>query len=423
MSAAAARRRKQKALKAAQEAEAAASGDGSSDPVILRLNSLLTADNATDESVAYEALQLAQSQVRRLVKTNRYAEATDLAYATSLTLLEKAGRVSVSSQLLAVLVEVLNETHTVCSGEWTGRMETLDKAYRDALERDDTMEKDERVRLGRLHVQFLRKALKWSTDLGTVRLGDLKLHELLGRQCWRMATQLSAAGDGGATTDEDEMEEEAAAEYDDELDEESCHGLRCDAVTHLSLAELPAALAECLATLPAPTAEEITMGHLCPPAERDSLLTRAILVMVAVENLRDANTLLSSYATDIESREPAELTKSYMNKQDKIAPAHVVFNAMLLRVCEKDAKTGPLYSWMLRSFNHELSRMYKPDLVKSYTTKIGRVYFDIQPPPSMMNMMENMMSMMGGGAGAGGAGGINPAMMQAAMNAAAGGGF
>mmetsp|Transcript_6425 Transcript_6425/g.8689 ORF Transcript_6425/g.8689 Transcript_6425/m.8689 type:complete len:287 (-) Transcript_6425:466-1326(-) len=198
MSAAAARRRKQKALKAAQEAEAAASGDGSSDPVILRLNSLLTADNATDESVAYEALQLAQSQVRRLVKTNRYAEATDLAYATSLTLLEKAGRVSVSSQLLAVLVEVLNETHTVCSGEWTGRMETLDKAYRDALERDDTMEKDERVRLGRLHVQFLRKALKWSTDLGTVRLGDLKLHELLGRQCWRMATQLSAAGDGGA---------------------------------------------------------------------------------------------------------------------------------------------------------------------------------------------------------------------------------
>uniref|UniRef100_A0A6U3UKE2 Uncharacterized protein n=1 Tax=Ditylum brightwellii TaxID=49249 RepID=A0A6U3UKE2_9STRA len=415
MSAAAARRRKQLAKKAAEEAANA----GTTDPVILRLNTLLNSENATDESVAYEALQLAQSQVRRLVKTGEFVEAANLAYQTSRTLLEKAGRVSVSSQLLMLLVEVLNETHTVCNESWTDRLGNLDKAYRDALERDTTMEKDERVRLGRLHVQFLRKALKWSTDLGTVRFGALKLHELLGRQCWRMSFQLNSDA-ASATTDEDEMEEDM--EYDD-ADVESYHGLRCYAVTHLSLAELPAVVAECLASLPAPTAEEIAMNHACPPAERDALLTRSILVFVAMENLRDANKLLTTYASTIETRDTAELTKSYMNKQDGIAPAHVVFCAMLLRVCEKDAKTGPLYSWMLRSFTGELGRMYKPDLVKSYTTKIGRVYFDIQPPPSMMNMMENMMSMMGGGGMGGGAGGMNPAMMQAAMNAMAGGGM
>ena len=43
--------------------------------------------------------------------------------------------------------------------------------------------------------------------------------------------------------------------------------------------------------------------------------------------------------------------------------------------------------------------MHDPEAVRAYTMKIGRVYFDIQPPPSMMSMMENMMSGMGGGGG------------------------
>ena len=60
--------------------------------------------------MAYEALQLAQSAVRRNVKIGNFTKATDVAYTTSLDLLVKSGRVSVSSQLLAVLVQVLSET-------------------------------------------------------------------------------------------------------------------------------------------------------------------------------------------------------------------------------------------------------------------------------------------------------------------------
>jgi hypothetical protein len=44
--------------------------------------------------------------------------------------------------------------------------------------------------------------------------------------------------------------------------------------------------------------------------------------------------------------------------------------------------------------------MHDPEAVRAYTMKIGRVYFEIQPPPSMMNpaaMMQAMQAMQGGG--------------------------
>ena len=132
-------------------------------------------------------------------------------------------------------------------------------------------------------------------------------------------------------------------------------------------------------------------GSAC---ERDCLFTRAILVFIAVQNLRDANALLKSYIS-LTKVDMSALAKSYINKNDGKAPTHIMFCTMLLQICEKD-RAGPLFQWLLRSFSYDLNQM-KPD-VKAYTTKIGRVYFNIQPPPSMFNMMENMMSMMGGAA-------------------------
>ena len=412
MSAAAARRRKQLAKKASAEA----SGEGT-DPVSARLRALLSDDSDKSEETAYEALQLAQSQVRRSVKTGKYDDATQLAYDVSMTLLEKMGRASVASQLLNLLVQVLNETHTACTPEWTSRFAKIDEAYRAAVAADATIDADERERLGRLHLQFLRGVVKWSDNLGTVRYGATDLHELLGNQCWRMAAAYQEE-DSKATAAEAAKQSPNGGE-EEEIDEDaSVPWLRCEAVTHLSLAEKPSVIADYLKTLPAPTAAELKMGHDCPAAERDGLLTRSILVLCAVENLRDANTLLRTYIDDIESRDIEELKKSYMDKKDGRAPAHVIFCSMLLRVCEKEIKTGPLYTWLLKSFTSELSRMFKPDVVKAYCTKIGRVYFNIEPPPSMMSTLENMMGMMGGGAAMGAGNpmaGMNPAMMQQMM--------
>jgi len=373
MSAAAARRRKQLALKK-KKAE-----DSGTDPLIEQVNKLL---KEPDESSAYEALQVAQGQVRRLVNAEKGNEAVLLANDISQKLLEN-GCVSVASQLMNVLLDVLVEVSVECSSEWVDKIKKLDEAYRSTLEKwkDDENKKDEEYeRLMRLQYHFLKKAVKWSADRGTVLFGDLVLHSLLGEQCLRLHS---------CTTTN------ANKNFEDET-EISVEGARAEAVTHLALAEKPERIGTLLATLQSPTSDEEKMGRDGDTAaERDCLLTRSILVFAALQNLRDANVLIQYFDEEVNKDcNLNKLAKSYMNKSDGSAPTHVIFCCMLLRICEKD-RAGPLFEWLLRSFATDLGKM-KPD-VKSYTSKIGRVYFGIQPPPDMLSMMENMMGMMGGG--------------------------
>jgi len=383
MSAAAARRKKQLlARKKAQEEAAAAL-----DPVSARLQALLHDEDLKEEAIAYEALQLAQSQVRKKVHAGEYAAAVDLAYSSSLTILTK-GRVSVASQLLTVLANVLRETHTEETDEIIRKLVELNQAHQDAMKGQTG---EEANRLHRLQRDWLRRLVQWSSELGKIRFGHFVLQELLAEHCWNFSKIVV-----GSTKDSDD---------EDELME-----LKSDAIMHMALAEQPDRIVEWLKELPPPTDAEVASGHTCPPAERDALLTRAVLCLCAVENLRDANKLVRAYLEKVEERKADDLTKSYTSKDDGKAPSHVIFCCMLLRICEKDPRTGPLFTWLLRSFKRELDGLYKPQIVHGYTTKIGKIYFNIQPPPSMLNMLENMMGMMGPGAG-----GMNPAMMQAMM--------
>jgi hypothetical protein len=378
MSAAAARRRKQLAARQTE-----------GDAVATKLQTLL--DQSDEEATAYEALQLAQSVVRKNVHAGNFKEATEVAYSASLALLEK-NRISVVSQLLQGLAEVLKETHTEVTDEWIDRIILIHETHQKAMatKEQGTAETN---RLLRLQREFLRKCASWSADLGAIRFGNPKLLELLGDQTWRVPAKPDAVAEEG----EDRV------------------SIMADAVQAMCLAEKPEKIAAWLKELPPPTEDQTKHGHVAPPADRDALLTRAILVFCAVENLRDANILLRMFIDDIEDRPMDDLLASYMKKDDGKSPSHVIFCCMLLRVCEKDQRTGPLYTWLIRSFKRELDLMTKPQLVQSYCTKIGKVYFNIQPPPSMISMMENMMGMMGGGAG-----GINPAMMQAALAQAQG---
>lgn len=397
MSAAAARRRKQLMARKKQKDEAAAAGKEALDPVSVQLQRLLVdePEALAEEATAYEALQLAQSQVRKKVHAGEFEEAVKLACCASLTILQQ-GRVSVASQLMTLLANVLRETHTEETEDLINKLREIHAAQVKAMEGKTG---PEALRLNHLERDWLRRCVQWSAELGPTRFGNMQLQELLAQQSWNLSKQVEA-----------EDVEDAGGDDDEEGDE--VMELKCDAVTHMALAEKPLLILEWLKTLPAPTAEETKAGHACLPADRDALLTRSVLCLVAIENMRDACILVRGYLEQVEEREAKELTKSYTSKEDGKAPSHVIFCSMLLRVCEKDPRTGPLFSWLLRSFKRELDGLYKVPIIQSYTTKIGKIYFNIQPPPSMMNMLENMMGMMGGG---GGAGGINPAMMQAMM--------
>eukprot|EP00934_Nitzschia_sp_Nitz4_P000200 Nitzschia sp. Nitz4//scaffold9_size221794//134116//135285//NITZ4_001363-RA/size221794-processed-gene-0.335-mRNA-1//-1//CDS//3329561052//200//frame0 len=385
MSAAAARRRKQ-LLARKKEAEAT-----NLDPVSARLQQLLEGQDLKEEATAYEALQLAQSQVRKKVSAGEFSAAVDLAYESAFKILSN-GRVSVASQLLTLLATVLRETHTEESDAILQHCQELHKAFCTAMEGKTG---EEATRLHRLHRDWLRRLVQWSSELGPVRFGHCTLQELLAQQSWALTKIVPPPSAASALEDEDELME-----------------LKTDAVTHMALAEQPDQILAFLKELPAPTAAQTKAGHVCPPSDRDALLTRAVLCFVAVENLRDASKLVRAFIEQVEDRDIGGLTKSYTSKDDGKAPSHVIFCSMLIRICEKDPRTGPLFSWLLRSFKKELDGLYKHQIIQGYTTKIGKAYFNIQPPPNMLNMLENMMGMMGG---AGGPGGMNPAMMQAMM--------
>jgi len=260
---------------------------------------------------------------------------------------------------------------------------TIDKLYREALELsfEGTDEQEEEERLSRLHYKFLRRIVRWSAEYGTIQYGDMRLHTALAMQCWSMAVKYKSS-----------LQKMKDEEFDDVT---VMQEITAEAMIHLALAEDTKQIIDILKTLDAPTDKQLSMGRNGGSAcQRDCLFTRAILVFIAVQNLRDANILLKEYIALTEADMPA-LAKSYINKNDGKAPTHIMFCTMLLQICEKD-RAGPLYQWILRSFSNDLNLM-KPD-VKAYTTKIGRVYFNIQPPPSMFHMMENMMGMMGGAA-------------------------
>jgi hypothetical protein len=317
--------------------------------------------------------------------------------------------VLVASDVLQVLADVLRETHTVETEEWIDRLVNLHQTHCQAMERiNDSLSSLERNRLQRLQRSWLLLIIRWSAELGTTRYGHCRLQELLGEQCWTVAT----------------LQRETNNDHQENEEEEDILELHCDAVQHMALAEQPMRILEWLKTLPSPTQEQTTLGHACPPATRDMLLTRAILLLTAVENIRDANQLLQEYAKQVETRDIQTLADNYTKKDAGQAPAHVIFCNMLVQILQKDQRTGPLYQWLMRSFKKELEHFYKPQQVISYTTKIGKIYFGIEPPPTMFQMMENMMGMMGGGGAAPGANpGINPAMMQAALASIQGGQF
>jgi Golgi to ER traffic protein 4 len=398
MSAAAARRRKQ--LIARQNEQ---------DVVGTQLKVLLL-DNeeSMTEEQAYEALQVAQSSIRRKVKEGKFQDACNLAYSTSLALLKK-GRVSVASQLLTLLTGTLRETHTVETEDWITRLIELHVTHTKAM--DDMPHGVEAIRLKRLQRVWLASALQWSSELGQIRYGSNKLQEILGEHCWNLShlVEPTITGEeevrGGGGGGDDII-------IDDDDEENEMADLQCDAVQYMALAEKPETIITWLKALPSPAPEETTANHSCPPALRDALLTRVTLLLCALENLRDATKLLHSFIADVEDRNIQDLVDSYTKKDSGKAPSHIVFCSMLVRICEKDTRTGPLYQWAIRSFKKELDKFHKPQEIVSYTTKIGKLYFGIQPPPSMLNMMENMMGGMGGG---GMGGGMNPAMMQAAL--------
>lgn len=116
-------------------------------------------------------------------------------------------------------------------------------------------------------------------------------------------------------------------------------------------------------------------------SERDMFLTRAVLQLLALENLKDANLLHEQFSKIL-----AE--KGTPLKNTPLAN----FTRFLLKTVERDAY--PLYQVLVQKYAPSLNR---DQSFIQYLDRIQEIYFGVKPQKrGMQAMLDNMLGMFGG---------------------------
>ena len=275
----------------------------------------------------YEALQLVTSTVHRNLKLGHVTSALDNCYNGVLSLL-KYKRVEIASQLSMFYLDCLTDTRTRADEGTLHRILTVHKAYISSYQAGS----DASVKQAQFHIDFLKAAIKWSDSLGEILLGSFELHKALAEVLWS-AKQYSRS------------------------------------VLHFSLAECPTELVAKLCTVN-------------DDYERDALLCLAGCNFMACENMRDASKMFIRY----------RLNYGKGAKYDGVKPTRpATFICWLIEICKRGSPSGSsvkLFNWVLHQFD---DLQQKERTLTPLLQKIGRVYFDMKPPPNMMNMLESML--------------------------------
>ena len=237
--------------------------------------------------------------------------------------------IGMTSQLLVETTDAMLEVRLAVEDKNIDAIAKIDEMFAAKL---DALETPDQVQM-KLRCKYLQKAIRWSDLMGSIRFGELKLHSLLASALWQS-------------------------------------GERGESMSHSALAEEPLVINERLSTVE-------------KSKEKDVLFCRAVLVLLSTENLRDANTLSTSYIEG-DKRNFDKLAAEFLSKEVK-SKNYAIFCTCLLGICEREKKAGALYTWLLGKFQAHLQQ--QPELLP-YTTKIGQTYFNIQPPPSMLKQMQ-----------------------------------
>jgi hypothetical protein len=264
----------------------------------------------------YEALQMYKTLHDRHVSNSNYEEAEKLVVSGSLTLL-KMKQLSAATELALVLMELFKTSKKPVDEESRATVMRISNGYTPGPEQ----------------LSFLKAALKWSVTAGSRARGDPELRMLL-------AHAAKECGDFAGASQQylfaDEPEEFAALLW-----------------------------------------EWSGKGYA---SERDLFVARAVLQLLSLENLRDANLVFEGFKARAEKK-GVKLDTPLMN-----------FIRFLLVTCERDAP--PLFQMLRQRYAPSLAR---EESFQTYLQLIGQKFFNIQPPPNMGSMLSNMMKMFGGG--------------------------
>ncbi|XP_050250221.1 protein GET4 isoform X2 [Quercus robur] len=261
-----------------------------------------------EEGNYYGAQQMYKSISARYVSAQRYSDALDILQSGACIQL-KHGQITCGAELAVLFVETLVKGKIPYDSDALDRVRKIYKMFPQIplpqhLPDDDEMEQiSEALGAAKIRVDgcssFLKAALKWSVEFGAHRSGSPELHVMLAEYMYSESPEVDMAR----------------------------------VSNHFVRGNSPKKFASVLVNF---------MGK-CYPGEDDLAIARAILMYLAMGNLRDANYLMDEIKKQLES-----------NQLDFPQSDLIQFIIYLLQTLQRDAL--PLFNMLRASYKTSIER-------------------------------------------------------------------
>ncbi|XP_050250220.1 protein GET4 isoform X1 [Quercus robur] len=298
-----------------------------------------------EEGNYYGAQQMYKSISARYVSAQRYSDALDILQSGACIQL-KHGQITCGAELAVLFVETLVKGKIPYDSDALDRVRKIYKMFPQIplpqhLPDDDEMEQiSEALGAAKIRVDgcssFLKAALKWSVEFGAHRSGSPELHVMLAEYMYSESPEVDMAR----------------------------------VSNHFVRGNSPKKFASVLVNF---------MGK-CYPGEDDLAIARAILMYLAMGNLRDANYLMDEIKKQLES-----------NQLDFPQSDLIQFIIYLLQTLQRDAL--PLFNMLRASYKTSIER---EPAFNELLDEIVAKFYGVRRRNPLQGVFGDIFKMMGG---------------------------
>lgn len=298
-----------------------------------------------EEGNYYGAQQMYKSISARYVSAQRYSDALDILQSGACIQL-KHGQITCGAELAVLFVETLVKGKIPYDSDALDRVRKIYKMFPQIplpqhLLDDDEMEQiSEALGAAKIRVDgcssFLKAALKWSVEFGAHRSGSPELHVMLAEYMYSESPEVDMAR----------------------------------VSNHFVRGNSPKKFASVLVNF---------MGK-CYPGEDDLAIARAILMYLAMGNLRDANYIMDEIKKQLES-----------NQLDFPQSDLIQFIIYLLQTLQRDAL--PLFNMLRASYKTSIER---EPAFNELLDEIVAKFYGVRRRNPLQGVFGDIFKMMGG---------------------------
>lgn len=293
----------------------------------------------------YGAQQMYKSISARYIAAERYSEALDLLESGACLQL-KHDQVTCGAELANLFVDTFVKGKLRCDASTLDHLKKIYEAFPrravpDHVEDDDDMQKlSEALDAAKIRVEgcssFLRAAIRWSIESGAGKYGAPQLHGMLAEYMYSESPEV-------------------------DMTKVSYHFIRANMLNKFA------------STL-------VDFMQKCYPGEDDLAIARAVLMYLALGNLRDANYLMDEVKKQVESKK-LEFPQSRL----------IQFVIYLLQTLERDAL--PLFRMLRQNYKSSIDR---DPALNELLDEIAEKFYGVKRKNPMQGMLGDIFKQMMG---------------------------